>query len=197
MGFVIIAKPPCVYGAKYLRFCILNAQYTLYELNPRNISKSERKMRDELDALDRSILKALQDNADLTNATLGELVNASAATCQRRVSRLKGLGVIRKEVAILDPSLIGQPLMAICEVTLVSQANEALSAFEHLVSEATRVQQCYRVSAGPDFVLMLVLSDMADYQAFAGTYLTARHGVRNVKTYFVSHRSKFETAYPM
>jgi predicted HTH transcriptional regulator len=91
MGFFIIAKPSCVYSAKYLRFCIFNAQYTLYELNPRNISKSERKMRDELDALDRSILKALQDNADLTNATLGELVNASAATCQRRVSRLKGL----------------------------------------------------------------------------------------------------------
>jgi len=154
-------------------------------------------MLNDLDALSRSILKALQVDADLTNAKLGELVNASAATCQRRVARLKDIGVIRKEVALLDPSLIGQPLMAICEVTLVSQADEALSAFEQLVSAAARVQQCYRVSAGPDFVLMLVLSDMADYQVFAGTYLTARHSVRNVKTYFVSHRSKFETAYPM
>lgn len=161
------------------------------------MSKYERKLRYDLDALDQSILKALQGDADLTNAKLGELVNASAATCQRRVSRLKDIGVIRKEVALLDPSLIGQPLMAICEVTLVSQADEALSAFEHLVSEATQVQQCYRVSAGPDFVLMLVLSDMASYHVFAGTYLTARHGVRNVKTYFVSYRSKFETAFPM
>ncbi|HEY7803158.1 MAG TPA: Lrp/AsnC family transcriptional regulator [Orrella sp.] len=161
------------------------------------MSTYEQKLQNHLDALDQSILKVLQDDADLTNAKLGELVNASAATCQRRVSRLKDIGVIRKEVALLDPSLIGQPLMAICEITLISQADEALSAFEHLLSEASRVQQCYRVSAGPDFVLMLVLTDMADYQTFAGTYLTARHGVRNVKTYFVSRRSKFETAYPM
>ena len=151
----------------------------------------------ELDKLDRSILQVLQKNADVTNAQLGELVNASVATCQRRVAQLKQLGVIRKEVAIVDPSLVGNPVLAICEVTMETQTHEALSGFENMISVPDEVQQCYRVSAGSDFVLVLVLPDMDGYQTFVGSYLTARQGIRNVRTFFSTYRSKFETALPL
>jgi len=150
-----------------------------------------------LDKLDRSILKVLQKNADVTNAQLGELVNASVATCQRRVTQLKRLGVIRKEVAIVEPRLIGNPVLAICEVTMQTQTHEALGSFEQMIGVPDEVQQCYRVSAGADFVLVLVLPDMDGYQTFVGSYLTARQGIRNVRTFFSTHRSKFETALPL
>ena len=150
-----------------------------------------------LDGLDLAILKVLQTNAELTNAQLGELVNASVATCQRRVARLKQVGIIRKAVALVEPTLVGDPVLAICEVTLETQTHEALCGFEQMVKETDQVQQCYRVSAGSDFVLVLVLQDMNRYQAFVGSYLTARQGVRNVRTFFSTHRSKFETALPL
>lgn len=151
----------------------------------------------DLDQLDLDILQVLQTDCNITNTALAFEVKSSVATCQRRVARLKALGVIRKEVALVDARLVGRPLVVLCEVTLVSQAHENLCAFESLIQEADQVQQCYRVSAGPDFVLVVSVTDMEHYQHFASSYLTASHGIRNVRTFFASHVSKFETAIPL
>lgn len=149
------------------------------------------------DELDRKILAALQLNASLTHQELARLVQASAPTCQRRVKRLRDLGVISRIVGIVDPKQVGEPLLAIVEVSLTAQASEILDRFETLVGNLDGVQQCYRVSTGPDFILVLALRDMAHYQVFASANFTMANDVRNVRTFFCIKRSKFDTAIPI
>lgn len=150
-----------------------------------------------LDELDRRILAQLQVDASLTNNALAEKVHASPPTCLRRVRRLVELGVIEKQVAILDPEKAGGGLTAIVEVTLDRQAAEQMAAFEALVAPEPAVLQCYRVSPGPDFVLVLQVADMPAYHALVHRLFTAAANVRNVRSFFSVHRSKFETRLPL
>jgi Lrp/AsnC family leucine-responsive transcriptional regulator len=148
---------------------------------------------DALDDLDRRILNQLQHDASLTNHALAERVHASPPTCLRRVRRLTELGVIAKQVVILDPSKLGSTLTAIIEVTLDHQSAENLQAFEEIVLREVAILQCYRVSTGPDFVLIAQVVDMPAYHALVHRALTAAANVRNVRTFFSVHRSKFDT----
>jgi Lrp/AsnC family leucine-responsive transcriptional regulator len=146
-----------------------------------------------LDDLDRRILHALQVDASHTNAELAELVHVSAPTCLRRVKQLTENGVIERKVAILDPQKIDARLTAIVEITLDVQSAERMAEFESVVAAETAVLQCYRVSPGPDFVLIVQIGDMPAYHALAHRLFTTHSNVRNVKTYFSTFRSKFET----
>jgi Lrp/AsnC family leucine-responsive transcriptional regulator len=148
---------------------------------------------DTLDDLDRRILNQLQQDASMTNQALALRVHASPPTCLRRVRRLTALGVIAKQVAILDPSKLGSTLTAIIEVTLDIQSAENLQAFEKTVLSEPAILQCYRVSTGPDFVLIAHVVDMPAYHALVQRALTAAANVRNVRTFFSVHRSKFNT----
>lgn len=150
-----------------------------------------------LDDLDRRILDALQSDASLANNELAARVHASPPTCLRRVRRLIESGVIERQVAIVAPDKAGPSLTAIVEVTLDNQAAEHMAAFEALVAGEPAVQQCYRVSTGPDFVLVVQVADMEAYHAFAHRVLTAHANVRNVRSFFSIHRSKFETRVPV
>ena len=146
-----------------------------------------------LDELDRRILNFLQDDASLTNIELAALVHASAPTCLRRVKRLIDSGVIERQVALLAPQKVGAMLTAIVEITLDHQAAEKLTEFEALVAQDAAVLQCYRVSPGPDFVLVVQVADMHAYHALAHRLFAAHANVRNVRSFFSIHRSKFET----
>lgn len=148
---------------------------------------------DTLDDLDRRILNQLQQDASMTNQALALRVHASPPTCLRRVRRLTALGVIAKQVAILDPSKLCSTLTAIIEVTLDIQSAENLQAFEKTVLSEPAILQCYRVSTGPDFVLIAHVVDMPAYHALVQRALTAAANVRNVRTFFSVHRSKFNT----
>ena len=120
-----------------------------------------------LDDLDKRILSQLQQDAALTNHALAALVHASPPTCLRRVNRLIKEGVIARQVALLAPEKVGAGLTAIVEITLDHQATEKQIEFEKLVAHEAAVNQCYRVSPGPDFVLMIQVADMAAYHALA------------------------------
>lgn len=146
-----------------------------------------------LDELDRRILNALQDNAAITNAELAQLVHVSAPTCLRRVKALRDAGIIARQVAIVAPDKVGSRLTAIAEVTLDVQAADRMAGFEALVAREDAVLQCYRVSPGPDFVLVVQVDDMPAYHALAHRLFTSHANVRNVKAYFSTFRSKFET----
>lgn len=150
----------------------------------------------ELDELDKRILLQLQQNANLTNQELAEKVHASAPTCLRRVQRLHKSGFIHRQVAILNPQAFAASLQAIVEITLDKQHSEAMAAFEQWVKEDAAVLQCYRVSPGPDFVLMLQVRDMPAYHELAHRLFTEHANVRNVRSFFVQHCAKFETALP-
>ncbi len=146
-----------------------------------------------LDDLDRRILEQLQRDSALTNQDLALKVHASPPTCLRRVRRLTEEGVIARQVALLDPDRLGSTLTAIVEITLDVQAAERLAEFEQHMLEEAAVRQCYRVSPGPDFVVIVQVPDMPAYHALAHRAFTAHANVRNVRTFFSVHRAKFET----
>lgn len=148
---------------------------------------------DSLDDLDRRILNALQIDASHTNAELAELVHVSQPTCLRRVKQLTENGVIERQVAIVSPDKVGARLTAIVEITLDVQAADRMAEFESVVADEAAVLQCYRVAPGPDFVLVVQVADMPAYHALAHRLFTTHKNVRNVKAYFSTFRSKFET----
>ena len=151
-----------------------------------------------LDGVDVHLLRILQTDASMSNQALAEQVHVSAPTCLRRVKRLHELGLIERQVVILNPqglkSLGGEGLTAIVELTLIEQSEQTLAAFESLLAPEPAVQQCYRVSPGPDFVLIVQVGDMAAYLALAQRVFTQDARVRNVKAFFSVKRSKFSTA---
>jgi DNA-binding Lrp family transcriptional regulator len=140
-----------------------------------------------LDATDLQLLAALQADASISNIALADKLHISAATCLRRTKRLLQEGWIEKQVAILSSDKLGQFLghsvTALIEVSLDKQGEELLQAFETRAVQETAVQQCWRVSPGPDFMLVVQLSDMPAYLAFT----------RNVKAFFSVKRAKFGT----
>jgi DNA-binding Lrp family transcriptional regulator len=145
-----------------------------------------------LDATDLRLLDLLQDDASLSNQALAEKAHVSPATCLRRVKRLVESGVIERRVALLSPDKIGAGLSAIVEITLDRQGAEHLAAFELKLLAEPAIQQSYRVSPGPDFVLILQVADMPAYHALVQRLFTQDANVRNIKTFFSVLRGKFE-----
>jgi DNA-binding Lrp family transcriptional regulator len=146
----------------------------------------------DLDATDLRLLDLLQSDASLTNQELALRAHVSPATCLRRVKRLVDSGVIARRVALLSPQQIGAGLQAVVEVTLDRQGAELQADFEARAVADAEVQQCYRVSPGPDFVLIVQVADMAAYHALVQRLFTQDANVRNVKSYFSIHRAKFD-----
>jgi DNA-binding Lrp family transcriptional regulator len=154
-----------------------------------------------LDATDLALLVQLQDDCGLSNQDLAAQVHISPATCLRRVKRLRDAGLIESEIAVLNPervaAALGHGLEAIVEVSLDRQGNAEQEAFEQRVIADDAVQQCYRVSPGPDFVLLVHARDMPDYLALAQRLFTSDANVRNVKAYFSVKRAKFRPRIPL
>ena len=154
-----------------------------------------------IDGTDVKLLDALQTDASLSNQALAELAHISPPTCLRRVKRLRDAGLIERVVAFLNPgklaSITSHGLTAIVEITLDRQGDEHLSAFEQRVHGDTAVQQCYRTSPGPDFVVIVHVADMPAYLALSQRLFTANANVRNIKAFFSIKRSKFEPKYDL
>ena len=147
----------------------------------------------DLDDVDLRILTALQNDASISNQDLAATVGVSPPTCFRRVRRLRETGVIQKVVALLAPEKVGKPLTAIVEIVLDVQTAEAMDAFERVMQDEAAIVQCYRVSSGPDFIVIAIAKDMAAYHALVGRAFNAHANVRNVRTFFAIHQSKFDT----
>ncbi|MBY6347523.1 Lrp/AsnC family transcriptional regulator [Providencia rettgeri] len=151
----------------------------------------------ELDELDLRILEQLQNDASISNQELAARVHASPPTCLRRVRRLSEQGVIRRQVALLDPEQLGSSLTAIVEITLDRQGEEYLQQFERLMTPEPAVTQCYRVSTGVDFIVILQVSDMQAYHKLAHALFTSQANIRNIRSFFSIHQAKFETRVPL
>jgi Lrp/AsnC family leucine-responsive transcriptional regulator len=155
----------------------------------------------ELDDIDLRLLDQLQQDASLSNLELAQRVFTSPPTCLRRVKRLREAGVIEQQIAVLSVDMLapvlGYGLTAIIEITLDRQGAEWLDAFEDRVVPDASVQQCYRVSPGPDFMLVVHARDMPDYHAMAQRLFTSDANVRNVKAFFSVKRAKFGARLPI
>lgn len=149
----------------------------------------------DIDSTDIKLLDALQNDASRSNQALAALTHISAPTCLRRVKRLKDAGLVEREIALINPdklaSITGHGLTAIVEITLDRQGEEHLSAFEKRLNSDASVQQCYRTTPGPDFVLIVHVADMPAYLALSQRLFTGDANVRNVKAFFSVKRSKF------
>ena len=153
----------------------------------------------ELDAIDLQLLDSLQRDASLSNVALAEKVNVSPPTCLRRVKRLMDDGWIERQVAVLNAdqlgAMLGHGLTALVEVSLDKQGSEHLDAFEARAVALDAVQQCWRVSPGPDFMLVVQARDMPHYLAISQALFAQDANVRNVKAFFASKRAKFTTTW--
>lgn len=154
-----------------------------------------------LDYTDLQLLDTLQRDASLSNQALAERLGLSAPTCLRRVRRLQELGLIERQITVLRPertaALLGHGLQALIEITLDRQDTEALDAFEALAVAEDAVQQCWRVSPGPDFMLVVHCWDMPAYLALSQRLFALHSNVRNVKTFFATKRAKFSPHLPV
>ena len=154
-----------------------------------------------VDGVDLALLEQLQSDSSLSNQDLAAKVHISPATCLRRVKRLREAGLIEREMAILNPerlaATLGHGLEAVVEVSLDRQGHAEQEAFEARVSADEAVQQCYRVSPGPDFILIVYARDMPDYLALAQRLFTSDANVRNVKAFFSLKRAKFRPGIPV
>jgi DNA-binding Lrp family transcriptional regulator len=150
-------------------------------------------MIEKIDAIDRRLLALLQADCALSNQELAARVAVSPATCLRRVKRLVDAGIIERRVALLSPDKLGAGLQALLEITLDRQGAEHLDAFEARAVQEDAVQQCWRVSPGPDFVLVVQVADMPAYHALTQRLLTQDANVRNIKAFFSVKRAKFDT----
>jgi DNA-binding Lrp family transcriptional regulator len=152
---------------------------------------------ESLDETDLRLLDALQHDLSPSNQALAERLHISPPTCLRRLRRLREGGWIASEVAILSDERLGPLLSAVVEVSLDRQDAASLDAFELRVAADEAVQQCYRVSPGPDFVLIITVRDMPGYQALAQRLFTDDANVRNVKAFFSLKRAKFAPRLPL
>ncbi len=154
-----------------------------------------------IDSIDICLLAQLQSDATLSNVALAELAHISPPTCLRRVKRLREVGLIERQIAVLNvdklASVLGHGLCALVEISLDRQDHDALEAFEKRVMLEDAVQQCYRVSPGPDFCLVVHAAQMPDYLALSQRLFTSDANVRNVKTFFSIKRSKFGARLPL
>src|SRR5471030_1428783 len=159
-------------------------------------SSPEGSLTARLDAIDRKILKELQDDGRMTNVELSRRVGISAPPCLRRMRALEDAGIIRGYRALLDEKRLGYEVTVFAMVHLTSQAESDLAAFDESVRNWPLVRECWMLSGEVDFILKCVAPDMATFQDFV-THLTAAPHVRNVRTSLVLHNSKYAAAVPL
>jgi DNA-binding Lrp family transcriptional regulator len=143
-----------------------------------------------LDAIDRTILAALQEDGRMTNVDLARRAGLTAPPCLRRVRALEELGVIDSYHARLNASALGYGIMVFALVSLKSQAEEDLRAFEQHVAALPEIRECHMLNGEIDFILKIVAHDLQTFQAFLTSHLTTAPNVASVKTSLMIRTSK-------
>tara|TARA_R110000868_G_scaffold206563_1_gene455317 strand:- start:5794 stop:6255 length:462 start_codon:yes stop_codon:yes gene_type:complete len=146
----------------------------------------------ELDRIDTNILRILQENADIANATLADRVGLSPSACLRRVAKLRALGAIRKTIAVLDPAAVGRPLTAVINLEFHRHGNRYRQGFIKKVRELAAVRQGYIVTGEVTGVLVLSMRDMAEYTALCETLFDADDNIVWYRTYIATEIIKDE-----
>lgn len=150
-----------------------------------------------LDATDRRILRELQREAKLTNAELAARVGLSPSPCLARVRALEQDGVISRYVALVEPETLGLGLSVFIQVTLERQVEQVLETFEARMGAYPEVMECYLMTGDSDYLLRVLVRDIAELQRFIVRDLSKIPGVANIKSSFALKQVKYNTALPM
>ncbi len=149
------------------------------------------------DRIDRQILAHLQQDGRMTNVELAERVGLTAPPCLRRVRALEEAGVIRGYHADLDPASLGFPITVFAMVSLRSQAEHDLAAFEAHVAEIPEIRECHMLNGEIDFILKIVAGDLKSFQEILTTHLTPAPNVASVKTSLTIRTAKSTSGIPV
>ena len=150
-----------------------------------------------LDDIDKKLLAELQAEGRVTNVDLARRVGLTAPPCLRRVRSLEEDGVIRGYHADLDPSKLGFAITVFAMVSLRSQAEEDLRAFENHIQALPEVRECHMLNGEIDFILKIVSRDLQSFQEFLTSKLTPAPNVASVKTSLTIRTAKHEPGVPM
>jgi len=150
-----------------------------------------------LDDIDRKILEVLQDDARISNVDLAARVGLSPSPCLRRVRDLEERGVVRRYVALLDPSAVGLGVSVFVQVSLERQAERGLDTFEKRILERPEVLECYLMTGDADYLVRVVVPDVAAFERFLLDHLTRIPGVASVKSSFALKQVKYRTSLPL
>lgn len=138
----------------------------------------------QFDVKDVAILDHLQADGRISNADLAERVHLSPSACLRRVRQLEDAGVIDGYVTLINQTVIGKPSNVFIEVSLTSQSEHSLDAFEKAVAECKEVMECYLMTGDADYLLRVVASDPADFEHIHKTLLSRLPNVSRIRTSF-------------
>jgi Lrp/AsnC family transcriptional regulator len=149
-----------------------------------------------MDAIDRKILAVLQEDASLSVAEIGTRVGLSSTPCWKRIQRLEAEGVIQKRVAIIDQDKLGLGVTVFVSVETEDHSGEWLTGFAKLVGAMPEVLEFYRMAGDVDYMLRVVVPDIAGYDAFYKR-LIAAVPLKNVTSRFAMEKIKSTTALPI
>ncbi|CDN51769.1 Lrp/AsnC family transcriptional regulator [Neorhizobium galegae] len=143
-----------------------------------------------LDEFDRAILEILQRDNTTSQRTIGEAVNLSAPAVQRRIKRMTEDGVIRANVAVVDPSAVGRSITIFVEVEVISETAAQIEEAKRQFASTPEIQQCYYVTGEADFVLVIVVASMNDYEALTRRLFFGNNNVKKFRTFVAMDRVK-------
>jgi DNA-binding Lrp family transcriptional regulator len=150
-----------------------------------------------LDEIDRRILVELQRDGRLTNQDLAGRIGVSASPCWRRVRALEEAGVIKGYAALVDPAALGLNVSVFTQVSLERQEKKALQVFETAVGEWPEIMECYLMTGDADYLLRVVVPDLAAYERFLMARLTRIRGIASIKSSFALRSVKYRTDLPI
>jgi Lrp/AsnC family leucine-responsive transcriptional regulator len=152
---------------------------------------------DALDAIDRRILAALQEDGRLSNVELARRVSLSPSPCLARVKALEKRGFISAYVALCDPLALGLSVSVFISVSLERQRKDALDTFEKRIGEYEEVMECYLMTGDSDYLLRVVVPDMQSLERFIVDHLSKVPGVANIRSSFALKQVRYKTALPL
>jgi Lrp/AsnC family leucine-responsive transcriptional regulator len=150
-----------------------------------------------LDAIDRKILKLLQEDGRISISDLAAKVGLSASPCLRRVRLLEEAGVIARYVAVLGQQSVGLPVSVFVSIKLESQREEALDRFGKAIQRWPEVLECYLMTGPRDYLLRVVVADLAAYERFLKQKLTRLSGIGSIESSFALEQVKYTNVLPL
>lgn len=161
------------------------------------MSEKSKRASVELDGRDLGILKVLQRDNKTPQRTIAETVNLSAPAVQRRIKRMEETGVIQANVAVIDPVAVGHSITLFVEVEMESERAEMFDAARRAFAATPEVQQCYYVTGEADFILVIVVRAMADYEALTRKLFFENNNVKRFRTFVSMERVKVGMTVPL
>ena len=153
--------------------------------------------RPDLDTIDRKILSVLQRDGRVSIADLAQQVGLSPSPCLRRVRLLEQAGVIARYVAMVDQQAVGLPVSVFVSIKLESQREEALTKFGKSIERWPEVLECYLMTGPRDYLLRVVVSDLAAYERFLKQKLTRLAGIASIESSFALEQVKYTNSLPV